>query len=1000
MQLDSLRIFISYPRGGEAHSWAEAVHAHLADHGAKVFRDEVSVPEGDLNWSSTIENGLLAAELVVAIVGPDSQVSRWQTRELLRADALGLPVVALRIADVALPFPIAERQPVEARPDQLATLTALIAAILRCAPISPPHPVTYSPTDSIPSAQRRDEIAWLDLLLHRSFSDREALYVPLEGLERTSLSAERALKSVRMDTDAIFNAFGVTSEAARQVKGKTYSDVLDAYRDLGSRPVRRLAVLGEPGAGKSFSLERIAVAYARRAHQDARLPIPLLVPLGLWTRNDEPLEDFIAHSLGEVGRYFPALIAQRRAVLLLDAINEIPPSQRRLKTAQIKSLAADERFASFVVSCREKDFTDFSLPFDTLTLQPLTPPRVRDFLHRFFALTRGQAAEDEAEAWFWLIAGGAAVLDAWNSWCAAGAEALFWTADNIPNNVSSRTRWQQDRAWREARSNPRSLLRLAANPYLLHIMARLPVIPANRAQLFQGFLKVLYTREAKARAVRSDPRVPEQKAWLEALAQVAEALQRLGGKEDQIDDGPALAMFILQRLDSGEDKNDRESWEYTNDRDSGARTALRRTDWPAALNAEVLDFARDASVLELRGDDLRFTHQLLQEYLASRLLFDASRGSRPAGDFWPAERWWERSSWEVVAEIAVESCGDDRAAIGRLVTWIAEANPVVAVDIWRRAGKPELPTNELSAVSSHWLLRMTDPECEPLPHVRARIGRAMACFGLDRRRGIGLRPDGLPDIDWIHIPGPQPFIYQEAPHAGLPAFDIARYPITNAQFQAFIDAGTYRDARWWAGFAERIDAPAKPEWDEPNSPRVSVSWYEAAAFCRWLSDAIGQTVTLPTEEQWERAARGLEGRDYPWGSFVSPHMNCIIRSDCIGAPNLERTSAVGLYPQGATPEGVMDLAGNVREWCANELWNPSDEDEPEEFKDLFDSILEGMSRVCRGGSWNLYPKECRATFRKLSGPCYRSDGLGFRVCRGSPIDPRDAASLDTEPPSR
>jgi len=366
MQLDSLRIFISYPRGGEAHSWAEAVHAHLADHGAKVFLDEVSVPEGDLNWSSTIENGLLAAELVVAIVGPDSQVSRWQTRELLRADELGLPLVALRIAAVPLPLLIAERQPVEARLDQATTLAALVAAILRSAPFSQTPHASSSPTGDIPSAaQRTDEVAWLDRLLHRTLSDREARYVPLEGRERTSLSAERALKSVRMDTDALFKAFGVTNDASCQVKEQTYADVLDAYRDLGSRPVRRLAVLGEPGAGKSFSLERITVAYARRALQDASLPLPLLVPLGLWTGDGELLEDFIARSLGEVGRHVPALIAQRRAVLLLDAINEIPPGQRRLKATQIKLLAADERFASVVVSCREKDFADFSLPFDT-----------------------------------------------------------------------------------------------------------------------------------------------------------------------------------------------------------------------------------------------------------------------------------------------------------------------------------------------------------------------------------------------------------------------------------------------------------------------------------------------------------------------------------------------------------------------------------------------------------------------------------------------------------
>jgi hypothetical protein len=890
MLLDSLRIFISYPRGGSAHSWAEVVHAHVAALGAKVFRDECSIREGDQNWSTAIENGLMKADLVVAVVGSDSQICRWQTRELLTADRLSLPVVPLRIADVQLPFPIVEKQPVEVSLDQATTLAALTDAILWSTPVNRALDSSSSPTGSAPSAaQRRDEIDGLDVLLHRTLSDREARYVPLEGRERTSLSAERAMKSVRMDTDVVFQAFGVAHDAAREVKEKSYPDVLDAYRNLSTRRVRRLAVLGEPGAGKTFSLERIAVAYAQEARQDASSPIPLLVPLGLWTRDGEELEDFIARSLGEVGRHFPTLIAQRRAVLLLDAINEIPPGQRRLKAAQIKQLAADERFASVVVSCREKDFADFSLPFDTLTLQPLTPPRARDFLHRVFALQRDGTAEEEAEARFWLIAGGDAVRDAWAAWRATGAEALFWTVDEIPRkdpNVYSHTSWQQGEAWRKARFNPRSLLRLAANPYLLQIMAVLPVIPANRAQLFQGFLETLYKRDADARAAGHDPRVPERQTWLEALAQLAEALQRQGG-------GGNFA-----------------------EGDSGARTALRRAEWPAALDAQVLDFARDASVLELRGEDLRFTHQLLQEYLASRLLLEASRGTRPAGDFWPAERWWERSGWEVVAGIAVESCCDDRTAILRLVAWLAEANPEVAADIWRHSGEPSLP-----AISTCWLARMTEPEQERQPRARAAIGRAMARFGLDRRRGVGLRWGGLPDIDWVHIPGPQPFIYQEASHPGLPAFDIARCPITNAQFQAFIDAGAYQDARWWGGLAEHVNTPDQPTWDEANSPRETVSWYEAVAFCRWLSAATEQVISLPTEEQWERAASGVDGREYPWGAFESAHANCSESSDDDGVRPVGRTSAIGLYPQGASAEGVLDLAGNVWEWCVNEYFN-------------------------------------------------------------------------------
>lgn len=93
----------------------------------------------------------------------------------------------------------------------------------------------------------------------------------------------------------------------------------------------------------------------------------------------------------------------------------------------------------------------------------------------------------------------------------------------------------------------------------------------------------------------------------------------------------------------------------------------------------MLDFSIDASVLHVRDQDIRFSHQLLQEYLASRLLLDASCArERPASTFWPQSNWWNRNGWEVVAEIAAESCGEDTEAQTRLIEWLAEANTEVA----------------------------------------------------------------------------------------------------------------------------------------------------------------------------------------------------------------------------------------------------------------------------------------------------------------------------------
>ena len=948
---ESLRVFISYPRGGHAHNWAGEVQCHLENLGAKVWRDENSIREGEQDWYRRIEQGIERSDVLTCIVSQDTDACQWQEREMLRAVQLGKPVVPLRIAKVSLPLYIQEKQAVEARPDHgqtLRLLTEALAAAWREARVE--ANIETTDTAQAPATQQRQrEIDYLNDLIHDEYSDRAQRYVPLAGRERQSHSLARSMKGLRIDTDAVLRAFRMDAPTREASRETNYPDVLEAYRSLQQRPIRRLAVLGEPGAGKSFSLERIAIEYAERALQDAQAPIPLLVPLGFWTREAVALDEFIEGQLGELGRYFRSLRDQKRAVLLLDAMNEIPPGQRKLKAGQIQRLAEDTRFASVVVSCREKDFAaDFSLPFDTLSLQPLTPTQIRSFLHRALPLHLGaDVGPAEAETRFWRIAGGKdweELRQAWEAWQRAGADlALFWSAEDIPRadpDVYSATSELQNGLWRRVRFDPRNLIRLAANPYLLTVMTALPAIPANRAQLFEGFLEVLFEREREAREKRHDgARVPDRGAWEAALVELAETLQRAGGAYEA----------------------------------DGARTALSEDDWPKSLSPAIIDFSVDASVLQVKGNDIRFTHQLLQEYLASRLLLAASRSAaRPAADFWPAATWWERSGWEVVAEIAAESCGFDAQAQARLIAWLAEANPEVACEVWRRLGQPAVPV--LAGIVGRWLPRMTDVGLQSHPHARAAIGRALGRFGLDRRPGVGLRADGLPAIDWVKIPSTR-FVYQEREHPALPTFHLARYPVTNTQYQAFIAAGGYREDAWWTGLAQRFDAPAQPAWDEPNAPREAVSWYEAVAFCRWLGDRLGYPISLPTELQWERAARGTQGFEYPWGEgYRAGYANCQ-ETDQSSPYHVGRTTAVGIYPQAGSPEGVLDLAGNVWEWCLNEYDSPQKT-----------SLRGDVSRVLRGGAWLNDPWRCRAAYRRNDRPDGRFRGFGFWVCCAAPIE--------------
>jgi formylglycine-generating enzyme required for sulfatase activity len=956
-----LRIFISYPRGGSTETWAERVEADLKRRGAEVFRDVTGIKEGDDNWYQRIVNGLANAHVVACVVGQHSDNCKWQQREMLAADRMALPAVAFRVAAVNLPLYMAEKQPVEWHQGQDEVSLETLARALA---VARPLPVQVNAVQGkVPSpAQRQSEESYLSELLHSRFSTHEDSYVPLAGQARQAQSLERVLKGLRMPTQALLQAFKQEDNEPQAKAPVPYKDVLDAYLALPQRKVRRMVVLGEPGAGKSFSLQRLAVHHARAALADAAAPVPLLINLGLWTR-ETSLQMFAQQQLGGLGDSFNALLDQRRAVLLLDGLNEIPPGQRVNKAVQVRAMAEDERFLTVLVSCRERDFEDeFKLPFDRLKLLPLTPLQVHSFVHQVFALGQDAAVGSaQADALFWQIAGGADIQRIWQVWQKAGASFdQFWTATDIPKeepNVHGVTSGPDDLRWRAMRADTRSLLALAANPYLLTIMAQLHSLgglPNNRADLFDGFLTVLHSREYETRDKRGDSHsVPALAAWKSSLAGLAECMQNL-----QKEQGAG----------------------------NGASTSLPRGKLPAPLTTDWLNFSVDASVLQRVGDDVRFTHQLLQESLASRVLLDATAAATPATQFWPAASWWQTTGWEVVAEIAAEACAGDPAALDAFIAWLAKAQPETAAHAWQRAGQPALSAAALAAITKQWLHRMTDAQQEPAPAARAAIGRALAALGLDSRAGVGLLGNKVPDIEWACIAGNEPFVYQGKPHPALPSFDLAKYPITNGQFQAFVKDGGYQNAAWWQGLGKRFDAPAEPAWADANAPRERVSWFEAMAFCRWLSDKTGTAVSLPTELQWEYAASGTNGRKFPWGpDYVAGQANCNeLGSQVAGGGYIERTTAVGIYPF-PSKDGVHDMAGNVWEWCLD-LYEPK-------LKNGADSEA---TRVLRGGSWSVNTRNLRAADRTHGRPGDRDFNIGFRVCRVSPIEKLVTGALNAE----
>ena len=249
----------------------------------------------------------------------------------------------------------------------------------------------------------------------------------------------------------------------------------------------------------------------------------------------------------------------------------------------------------------------------------------------------------------------------------------------------------------------------------------------------------------------------------------------------------------------------------------------------------------------------------------------------------------------------------------------------------------------------------------------------------------------------------------------LPNYSIGKTPVTNAQWRHFVAVGGYEQRaywtaagwnfitganttqrgahqprrRWWQRLRQPQppairDEPCEPyRWRGPeagddNLPVVNITWYEAVAYCRWLSEATGQEFYLPSEAEWEKAARGSDGRVYPWGNAWEPGY---CNSDEAG---IERTAPVGSFPVGAGPYGALDMAGNVWEWCATK-WRKA---YPYALEPEWEvAYLEGTDRRrLRGGAYYSSRTFVRCAYRhSLSSPHLRYYvDFGLRVARRSP----------------
>jgi formylglycine-generating enzyme required for sulfatase activity len=329
---------------------------------------------------------------------------------------------------------------------------------------------------------------------------------------------------------------------------------------------------------------------------------------------------------------------------------------------------------------------------------------------------------------------------------------------------------------------------------------------------------------------------------------------------------------------------------------------------------------------------------------------------------------------------------------------------------WQRRGRPPemQPRNEQLqlllnaaahldlAISNPLLIEYADLDVERLlaeltdidtPHARRLyIGERIGFLG-DPTPGIGLiQREGdkiaIPEITWCYVPADnEPSVEIKDLRFALREFFMAKYPVTNQQFKAFIDDPEgYDNPRWWAGLPpqfQRVEIlPSRGQF--PNLPREMVTWYQAVAFTKWLTAhysgerlehptgtfVIGENaeIRLPTEWEWQWAAQGgREVREFPWeGGWDTRRANTF-------ESHLAAVTIGQAYPHGAALCGVFDLAGNLWEWCLNEF---------ESFNVVMDSTVD---RCVHGGSFVYIGDFARAAARSNDAPFFRNSNVGFRV---------------------
>ena len=695
-----------------------------------------------------------------------------------------------------------------------------------------------------------------------------------------------------------------------------------------------LIILGDPGAGKTTFVKvlTLSLALGQGEALDLNHRLPVLVPLSAYAnalaeQDALRLDDFIADYLHAIGADLPIAdlvkeaLQNGTALILLDGLDEVKtPAQRHTVVARVVDFYALHRrqgnkfvLTSRVVGYREARPT--AVPgLAECTLVDFDEDEITDFVTRWTRAIEVQARGESA---------------------VAQAEAA---------------RERQELLAAIAR-NP-GVRRLAANPLLLTILALMKrqgvTLPERRVELYDQYVRTLLSSWNRARGLgRAPTRDLDVVQTVRVLAPLALWMH---------EENPGVGLVKRENLR----------------RHLEAAFAEQHVDVPeAAARRFLADVREHAGLLLERGPgEYGFIHLTFEEYLAAVAIARRGQGDcRPIVDYLSVHVG--DAAWREVALLTVPYLGiiqQLEEVAGEVVEALIAEQPgalgeavVLAGQAVLDAGETGVPPSSRQAVTEALITTMQSAEVEPL--LRREAGLILG--------NLDWRPA---DLDaFVEVP-PGPFLYgdDKEPREIAHRYWIAKYPVTNAQYARFIEDGGYQRREFWSdeGWAwrEKEEREQPGDWDDarfdnPICPVVSVTHYEAAAYCAWLTEQVevadlsgsselsGKLAArLPTEEEWERAARGTDGRKYPWGDAFD-----------FGKANAEKsrgegigTTAICTYPQGASPVGAWDMSGNVWEWTS-------------------------PGAVIRGGSWLYNGRYARCASRYRLNPDTFFNNFGFRV---------------------